>query len=167
MYCLVFYMSEERENEWYDTTLTFNRSIRCDEAYDPDIYWAKVNMVQKTLEAEVDYDNEMRQINLQVVFEIEICAWKNREIDILKDAYSLNKNLIPQKKVLTLDRFLIKNTARNRFTEQIHMDTADDGIMQICSRSRRCKQQQIKVERLSEIIADVLYHLLLGGGGKA
>lgn len=141
LYCLVFYMSEERENEWYDTTLTFSGSIRCDEAYDPDIYWAKVNMVQKTLEAEVDYDNEMRQINLQVVFEIEICAWKNREIDILKDAYSLNENLIPQKKVLTLDRFLIKNTARNRFTEQIHMDTADDGIMQICG----CKSN-VRVE---------------------
>ena len=141
LYCLIFYISEDRENEWYDTTLNFSGSIRCDEAYDPDIYWARMNMVQKTLDIEPDYDREMRQINLQAVFEVEIFAWKNSRLNVLRDAYSLSKNLIPQRKMLSLDRFLIKNTARNRFTEQIHMDAADDSIMQICG----CKSK-VRIE---------------------
>ena len=56
-YCVI-YQSEEGEMEWVDGMTSVTGDMKNDNP-DFDLYWAKLNMTQQDIEAEMDYDREM------------------------------------------------------------------------------------------------------------
>ena len=92
-YCVI-YQSEEGEMEWVDGMTSVTGEMKNDNS-DFDLYWAKLNMTQQDIEAEMDYDREMRQLAIELVFDVELESWKTERVEKLDDVYSLSENIEP------------------------------------------------------------------------
>ena len=155
-YC-VLYQTEEGELEWIDGMTSINGEVKNDNP-EFDVYWAKLDVVQHSIEAEMDYDREMRQLGLDLTFDVELKSWKDEKVERLEDVYSLSENIEPVYKAEEVSELLIKNQAKCRIYENISLEQGQEKIMQICGirsaanieRTQIC-EQGLMVEGVLEI----------------
>ena len=131
VYYCVIYQSEEGEMEWVDGMTSVTGDMKNDNP-DFDLYWVKLNMTQQDIEAEMDYDREMRQLAIELVFDVELESWKTERVEKLDDVYSLSENIEPDYTMEEISELLIKNQAKCRMFETINLDQGQEKILQIC-----------------------------------
>ena len=85
------------------------------------------------LEVKPDYDGEERVLVLELVMNLDIRVWKEQEISMLEDVYSLKKEIIPVCTGVTLHHISVKNDSQCRLTEQMELAESQEKILQICS----------------------------------
>lgn len=145
LHIFILYESEEGECEWYETVTDFSGNISLDESERP-VWWVKLEPTQIQLWAETDFDGEQRQIGMELVFDVSIKCWKEQQIAILKDVYSLNENIEPVYRKEKTWQLLMKNFAKCSVSEQIKMTAGEEKIMQICS-----SKSQVMIERMTPV----------------
>ena len=64
---------------------------------------------------------------------LDIRVWKEQEISMLEDVYSLKKEIIPVCTGVTLHHISVKNDSQCRLTEQMELAESQEKIFQICS----------------------------------
>lgn len=158
----ILYMSEEQQPEWYDEIMPFSGKINCPVEEEPQLYWVRSQLQQQKIEAEVDYDQEMRQFSVEMVFDLNVKIWTEDTIPVMKDAYSLEKELKPSYQDVTIWNYLVKNEAKYRLSEQIKMENMQEKILQICGYKSAVEIEHMKVLeqgiRVEGILAvDILY----------
>lgn len=127
--------SEEEEIErlqWYETTLPLECEMECSVQEDA---ICKVNVTPLSAEVEVkpDYDGEERVLVLELALSVDVRVWREEQIELLADIYSLKKELIPRRKARMLEKLLVKNDAKCRIAEQIELPESQERILQICA----------------------------------
>lgn len=128
--------TEEEEGErlqWYETTIPLECQTDCEAAYDDCIFKIKVTPLSMELEVKPDYDGEERILVLELALDMDIRVWREENMEILDDLYSLKKKAVPVKKENTLEKLLIKNYAKCRITEQMELAESQEKILQICA----------------------------------
>lgn len=127
--------SEEEEVErlqWYETTLPLECEMECSVQADA---ICKVNVVPLSADVEVkpDYDGEERVLVLELALNVDVRVWREEQIELLEDIYSLKNELIPQRKARMIEKLLVKNDAKCRIAEQIELPESQERILQICA----------------------------------
>lgn len=129
-YCVI-YQNEEGSMEWVDGMASVTGEMKNDNP-DFDLYWANLNMVQQSIEAQMDYDHEMRQLAMELVYDVELESWKAEKVEKLDDVYSLSESVEPDYTMEEISELLVKNQAKCRIFETINLDQGQEKIMQIC-----------------------------------
>ena len=93
----------------------------------------KTTPVSLELEVKPDYDGEERILVLELALELEIAVWKEENLELLGDIYSLKKNVLPVRGMCTVEKLLIKNNAKCRITEQMELIEGQEKVLQICA----------------------------------
>lgn len=128
--------SEEEENErlqWYETTVPLEGGVDCDAEEENSIYKIKVTPVSMELEVKPDYDGEERILVLELALAMDIRVWREENLELLTDIYSLKKKVVPVCKERLLEQLLVKNYAKCRITEQMELPESQEKILQICA----------------------------------
>lgn len=128
--------SEEEESErlqWYETTVPLECSVDCETDEEDSICRIKVTPVFAELEVKPDYDGEERVLVLEMALAADIRVWREENIELLTDIYSLKKNVIPVRKERILEKLLVKNYAKCRITEQMEVSESQEKLLQICA----------------------------------
>lgn len=128
--------SEEEENErlqWYETTVPLECGVDCDAEEENSIYKIKVTPVSMELEVKPDYDGEERILVLELALAMDIRVWREENLELLTDIYSLKKKVVPVCKERMLEQLLVKNYAKCRITEQMELPESQEKILQICA----------------------------------
>lgn len=133
--------SEEEETDriqWYETVLPLECSVACDvgAAVEKDseiIYKIMVQPVSKELEVKPDYDGEERMLVMELGLNLDIRIWREDEVEVLEDLYSLEKQLLPVRENVVLESLLVKNDSQCRLAEHIELEETQEKILQICS----------------------------------
>lgn len=142
--CLL-YMSEEQQPEWFDEIMHFSGKVNCSVGEEPDLYWVRSQLQQHKIEAEVDYDKEMRQFSVEMVFDLNVKVWMEDTIPVMKDAYSLEQELKPAFQNINIWNYLVKNEAKYRISEQMKMENGQEKILQICGYKSAVEIEHAKV----------------------
>lgn len=135
----ILYQEEEETDriQWYETTLPLECTTEIElenGKLDENVFYKiQIDNITKEVEVKPDYDGEERMLVLDMLIHMYVRAWREQAVEILEDVYSLEKNLQPSWKTVTLERFLIKNDALCKVTEQIELDENQEKILQICS----------------------------------
>ena len=135
----VLYQEEEETDrvQWYETVIPLDCGVECDAGTEVDIiYKVKASPASMELEVKPDYDGEERVLVLELVMNLDIRVWKEQEISMLEDVYSLKKEIIPVCTGVTLHHISVKNDSQCRLTEQMELAESQEKILQICSRER-------------------------------
>lgn len=128
--------SEEEENErlqWYETTVPLECETDCGVQDENTICKVKVNPISMELEVKPDYDGEERILVLELALNVDIRVWREEQLELLADIYSLKKKILPVYKTRVLERLLVKNYAKCRIAEQIELPESQERILQICA----------------------------------
>lgn len=132
----VLYQEEEETDrvQWYETVIPLDCGVECDAGTEADIiYKVKARPASMELEVKPDYDGEERVLVLELVMNLDIRVWKEQEISMLEDIYSLKKEIIPVRTGVTLQHISVKNDSQCRLTEQMELAESQEKILQICS----------------------------------
>ncbi len=132
----VLYQEEEETDriQWYETVIPLDCGVECAAGAEADIiYKVKAEPASMELEVKPDYDGEERVLVLELVMNLDIRIWKEQEISMLEDIYSLKKEIIPVRTGVTLQHISVKNDSQCRLTEQMELAESQEKILQICS----------------------------------
>lgn len=130
----VLYSEEEEERlQWYETTVPLSCGADCEAGGEELLHKIDVTPLSMELEVKPDYDGEERILVLELALELAIRVWQEEKIEVLKDIYSLKKNVIPVVTERKLEKLLVKNYAKSRLTEQLELPESQERILQICA----------------------------------
>lgn len=127
--------SEEEEPErlqWYETTLPLECEMDCS-VQENAICKVKVMPLSADIEVKPDYDGEERVLVLELALSADVRVWREEQLELLADIYSLKKEVLPHRKDRILEKLLVKNDAKCRITEQIELPESQEKILQICA----------------------------------
>lgn len=161
----VLYQEEEETDrvQWYETVIPLDCGVECDAGTEADIiYKVKARPASMELEVKPDYDGEERVLVLELVMNLDIRVWKEQEISMLEDVYSLKKEIIPVRTGVTLQHISVKNDSQCRLTEQMELAESQEKILQICScegtvhlESTELTEQGVRAEGI--LVTELLY----------
>ena len=161
----VLYQEEEETDrvQWYETVIPLDCGVECDAGTEADIiYKVKARPASMELEVKPDYDGEERVLVLELVMNLDIRVWKEQEISMLEDVYSLKKEIIPVCTGVTLHHISVKNDSQCRLTEQMELAESQEKILQICScegtvhlESAELTEQGVRAEGI--LVTELLY----------
>ena len=135
----VLYSEEEETDriQWYETIFPLDCSVDCDAgelaSMEHVVYKVNAEPVSRELEVKPDYDGEERMLVLELVLGLDIRIWKEEDLELLEDLYSLKKQLTPIREEIMLERMLVKNDSQCRLTEHMELKENQEKILQICS----------------------------------
>ena len=148
----VLYSEEEETDriQWYETIVPLDCGVACEAgelaALENVIYKIKAEPVSKEMEVKPDYDGEERMLVMELVLSLDIRFWREEEIELLEDLYSLKKKLTPVCEETTLDRILVKNDSQCRLTERMELMENQEKILQICSCEGKARLERINMQ---------------------
>ena len=161
----VLYQEEEETDrvQWYETVIPLDCGVECDAGTEADIiYKVKARPASMELEVKPDYDGEERVLVLELVMNLDIRVWKEQEISMLEDVYSLKQEIIPVCTDVTLHHISVKNDSQCRLTEQMELAESQEKILQICScegtvhlESTELTEQGVRAEGI--LVTELLY----------
>ncbi len=127
--------SEEQSIEYFETEVPFNSTIECNGCKDGMISNIRTMLSGQDLQVKADDDGEERVISCEAVFELDIKAYEDEEIEILSDCYSTAKKIEPMVKTAYFEQLLSKNNSKLRVSDRINAGSGQPGILQICNAS--------------------------------
>lgn len=133
--CVLY--QEEEENgrvQWYETAVPLDCHADCDAGAQEDVI-AKIEVTPVSAEIDVkpDYDGEERVLSAEFTAALDIRVWKEQEIRLLEDVYSLGKELVPEREPVEIPRILVKNESQCRLNERLELSEGEEKLLQICS----------------------------------
>lgn len=132
-YVNVLYYSAEGQLEWFETMIPVAENMDCETDTQQPVYWIIVTPMETSVEATEDYDGEMRAFQMDIVFDVDIKVWKEEEITMLSDIYSLKETLIPHSMPLKTLSLMMKNEAKQRISQQMKLADGQERILQLCA----------------------------------
>lgn len=134
---LVAFFLYEVENggrpEWIEMTIPFREEMECDVCSGNLIGQTTCRLAQGTLDLQADYDGEPRMVRMEAVLELNFHYYEEQTQDVLCDAYSLTKNVRPERKSYEFSRLLHVADARARVGGRMKLKEGMPGMMQILS----------------------------------
>jgi hypothetical protein len=132
-YVSVLYRSTEGMGEWYETTVPFAEQLDVTVAGEDPLYWVESSLADRELEVLGDGDGEMRSLGLDLAFDVDIKVWNEEDVEILTDAYALDRSQQPRYVPLVTWKLLVKNEAQLRVSQQMKLPDDAERILQLCA----------------------------------
>lgn len=157
----VIYRNEEGQLEWYDASIPFSGYFDAEGCKASDLYYVKVLSKEYGLEIIGDNDGEMRALELELLFSVDMRCWEEVSVPVLMDAYALDRNLVLEREPMNFKKLLVKNTAKLRLNENFQVDDAEEKILQICSyHGKVCVEHTEVVENGLEVLGIVTVYVM-------
>ena len=120
---LVLFMLYEDEDEnspvqWLESAVPFDGSVDvagCEEDMIGDI---ESDLSNVSINIKPDYDGEQRMLELEVVLELTMRIYREDELDILSDVYSLKNEITPVYQELTYSSLCMKNISKCKINDK-------------------------------------------------
>ena len=162
--CVLYREEEENDRlQWYETMLPLDCGVDSDILQGENIiYKIKAKPMSMELEVKPDYDGEERVLVVELAINVDIRAWREEEVQILEDAYSLQKDIIPVRTPAKIERIAVKNDSQCRLSERMEIPQSQEKILQICScegtvhlEKKEMTAKGVKAEGI--LVAELLY----------
>ncbi|BBF44532.1 LysM domain-containing membrane protein [Lachnospiraceae bacterium KM106-2] len=137
--------SEEQPIQFIETDLPFSGVIDCNGCNESMIADIDVLPISRTLEAKDDTDGEERVLDLEMVLELDVKAYEENQVDILKDVYSTAKSIIPVYEEASYENLVLKNNSKSRVVDHIEVDASVPRILQICNASGNIRIDETQI----------------------
>lgn len=141
----VLYQSTEGQMEWYEAEIPFMGNLDCPFSGQQPLYWIRVNPAETEISLQTDNDQEPRNLSLDMIFDVELRLWQEKEFEILTDAYSLKNTLVPKTQSLCVWNLMVKNEAKQRLLQQVKLPEGQEKILQISSCEGKLELDHVEV----------------------
>jgi hypothetical protein len=160
-YLSVLYQSTEGTGEWYETTVPFSEALDAVVEGEEPLYWVTGSLADWEIEVIGDRDGEMRSFGLDFAFDVDIKVWNEEDVEVLTDAYALDRKLLPRYVPMNCWKLLVKNEAQLRLTQQLALPEDAERILQLSSCEGSVQIDQVETQDNALVVEGVLaVHIL-------
>ncbi len=124
---------DEKQIQCMETTVALHENIECSDC-DQDVLFKLVPLqTQLEVTPAEDADGENRVLMLEGLLDFYLRVWKEEELQILEDAYSLEDDLQLEHEQVRLQSLLVKNDSKFKIADQIPLENQPAEILQLCA----------------------------------
>lgn len=147
LFVFVLYEGEEEANplQWLENAIPFTGEIECSGCTAEMIPNIEVAVAQTDLEVKPDSDGEERIVQTDVVLDMDILLYCQREYRQLLDVYTPKKECVLQRTPETLEQLLVRNFAKCRVSERLKTREPEGKILQICHSDGSVKLDEAQI----------------------
>ena len=152
---------EQPQIKSYETTIPFSGNIECPGVNScmaaditPQISFSNLSIKQ-------DYDGEDRMLDVEMVLEIPIQIYEQREMEQITDIYSTSMEMIPEYTNGICKLMGDKFQARYKMTEGLKLPASSGKILQICHTKPQILIEDSKIEKEGLCLDGILNVALL------
>lgn len=130
----ILYISadENQSVQWYESSMPFDGSIDVSGCTSDMIAYVGYQIQSCDIEIKPDYDGEDRVVEMEMVLDLNIKCYEEKQLAIIDDIYCPTKNILLENKTAKLHRLLVKNNSKCRVNNRIKVNEAVK-ILQICN----------------------------------
>lgn len=125
--CIV-YLSEEQEICCFEVQEGFSNEIRCEGDNAGNIAWLRTQPAMHQVEAENDYDGELRQLSIEAALAVDGKVWSEETVEVLNDMYSVSCPVKPVFEKMKVCSLLMKMTQNAVFWSSCTEKTAKENF---------------------------------------
>ncbi|MDF2821501.1 MAG: hypothetical protein K0R15_1942 [Clostridiales bacterium] len=131
----ILYLGDIEDNavEAVEFEVPINAMIDCVGCREEMIPKVNVTVQEKSIEVIPDSDGEDRLLDVEVVLELDMKAYDQEEVEIVKDVYSPSMDLQLAKKDVVFENILIKNNTQTKINSKVNIRKGEPLILQICN----------------------------------
>lgn len=126
---------EEVVPRFHETIIPYNGTIDCMGCREHMILDVDYQVEHAEIEIRPDFDGEERVIGVDVALDLLVKLYQETKEEILEDAYSISREVIPVKEKVVVKSLLANNTGRCKVVERVKIKQSLPRIMQLCHSS--------------------------------
>ena len=134
LFLFVLYAGDDEGNplQWMEHSIPFHGEVECEGCTLEMIPDVEVTVASQGLEVKPDADGEERTMQADVVLELDMKIYQEREHEMLLDVYTPLKECIPHGRTEMLEHLLVRNFSKCRVSDRVRIPRAQEKILQIC-----------------------------------
>lgn len=138
---VVFFLYESEEEDvklqWMEQGIPFHNEVECEVCHADLFGKTEVTLLRSELELQPDYDGEPRMVRIDAVLDLLFRYFEDKTCDVLCDAYSLSREIIPRQESHMWDYVQQASDSRARVSGRMKLGDADPKMLQILSSGSR------------------------------
>lgn len=131
--------SEEQRVVFFEGQQPFYNTVECEECGEKRLVQMDMELQSKEVQVKQDEDGEERGLEAELALNLDFGVYEERTLSYLKDMYSLERELLPNRIHTKYRHLLFQNSFQKRINEQMALEVPKNPISQICH-SRGCVQ---------------------------
>ena len=134
--------------QWIEHSIPFSGSAECPGCTADMIPNLESAVINQSLEVKPDADGEERQLQADLVLELDMKIYQEEQHEVIMDVYTPRCQCIPKGRTEMMESLLVRNFSRCRLSDRIEVKETQGKILQICH-----SQGKIKVDK-TQIVKD-------------
>ncbi|MCD8153091.1 MAG: DUF3794 domain-containing protein [Clostridiales bacterium] len=131
--------------QWMEYSLPFRGEVECDGCSEELIPNIETSVIHHSIDVKPDADGEERILVADVVLELEMKLYREREPEVVLDLYTPLRECICRGKTEILERLLIRNFSRCRLHDRIPVKETQGKVLQFCHSQGRVKVDKTRI----------------------
>lgn len=127
-----FYESPDGKIDWIEQTVPYSGRIECLGADADMFHQVQVDLEEVHLEVRMDEDGEPRALGVEGSMRAAVVIYKEEQLEILSDAYSLEKRCVLEKTEACYETLVLQNHSKCKVAERLLLPELKSDILQIC-----------------------------------
>lgn len=136
---------ENASVQWYETSVGFEGSLDINGCNPDMVSYVKYHIISVNVEVKPDYDGENREIAIEMVLDLEVKAYEEREKSIIADIYSPVKRASMITSPALFKKLLIRNNSKCRASDRVKLGDYVN-MLQICNCTGKAQIDDVTVE---------------------
>jgi hypothetical protein len=136
----IFFLYESEEDgriQWMEQSVPFRNEVDCENCR-PDLSGkTEVSLQKWEMDLQPDYDGEPRMVRVDASLKLLLKYYEEQSADILCDAYSLSREILPKQKTYAWNQMQQSTDSRARIAGRMKLSENDAPVLQILSSSVR------------------------------
>lgn len=134
LFLFVLYAGDDEGNplQWMEYSLPFHGEVECEGCTLDMIPDVEVSVLSQGVEVKPDADGEERMLQTDVVLELGMKVYQEKEHEILLDVYTPLKECMPIRHPEILESLLVRNFSKCRVSDRVKIPRPQEKILQIC-----------------------------------
>ncbi len=132
---LIFFLYECEDEpgrlQWVEQGIPFHQEVECEACHTDLTGKAEVALLRGEMELQADYDGEPRTVRIDAVLDLLLRYFEDSSAEVLCDAYSLAREILPKKQQYEWDFVRNVSDSRARMGGRMKLKDTDPKILQI------------------------------------
>lgn len=141
----LYQTGQEEAFTWYESSVPVSSQLACELPRTDGFYQVKTIAVQSSLEPREDLDGELRNLAAECFVEVELSVWQEEQMELLKDAYCMSKELHVHRHTEEMWQIAMKNDALISFDAQQQLPGTKEALY-LCDGSPQVKVQEVSLQ---------------------
>ena len=143
----IMYMPPEENGtvQCYENSVAFDGKLDINGCNPDMISCVKYSIVSKNIEVKPNYDGENRDISVELVLDLTLKAYEEKEKNVIADMYSPVKKVTLTQEPAAFRRLLLKNNSKCRVSERVKVGDYVN-MLQICNCTGNAQIDDVEVQ---------------------